>query len=365
MGFKDFLGNERVVASLRGMLAAGRVPNALLFLGPRGVGKYTLALMFAQAANCERLHDDFCGECETCRRIARLANPAPLVEQGLTERGESPDSATVERVPLLLQTHPDVWAIVPDPIRLRNPVARPVIHMGQLRAVQRAAYFRPESRRRVFILDGAETMRWDLASVFLKILEEPPESSTLILLAPSPYRLQPTIVSRCLQFFFAPLAPGQMEALLQSRAQLSPAQRARATELAEGSPGIALGSEIEKAFELRRQALRILESSANVKLPALFGQTNQLIKQQCVPFENLLDALYSLLADLLELVATPTHPQLRNPSLRKELTALSSRVSAGWVARAIRGVDQLSSRNRRNINRQLGLDALGISLSQR
>ncbi len=365
MGFKDFLGNDRVVASLRGMLAAERVPNALLFMGPRGIGKYTLAVMFAQAANCERLRDDFCGECDICRKISRLANPAPLIEQGLTERGESPDSATVERVPLLLQTHPDVWAIVPDPVRLRNPVARPVIHMGQLRAVQRAAYFRPEARRRIFIIDGAETMRWDLASVFLKILEEPPESSTLILLAPSPYRLQPTIVSRCMQFFFAPLGPEQMDAVLQTHAKLTPVQRARATELAEGSPGIALGSDIEKAFELRHQTLRILESSANGNLPGLFGQTNQLIKQQSVPFESLLEALYSLLADLLELVAVPSHPQLRNPSLRKELTALSARVNADWVARAVQGVDQLSSRTRRNINRQLGLDALGISLSQR
>src|ERR1700758_2216750 len=111
MGFDQFLGNERIVTSLRGMLATERVPSALLFLGPRGVGKYTLARMFAQAANCERLRDDFCGECDTCVKIVRLADTGPLIEQGLAERGESADSAAVERMPLLLQTHPDVWAI--------------------------------------------------------------------------------------------------------------------------------------------------------------------------------------------------------------------------------------------------------------
>ena len=73
MGFEQFLGNERIVTSLRGMLATERVPSAIAFLGPRGIGKYTLARMFAQAANCERLRDDFCGECETCKRIALLA----------------------------------------------------------------------------------------------------------------------------------------------------------------------------------------------------------------------------------------------------------------------------------------------------
>src|SRR5258708_29645444 len=222
MGFAEFLGNERIVAVLRGALRSERVPHALLFTGPRGVGKFTLARMFAQAANCERLTDDFCGDCGTCKHIARLADSQKLVEQGLAERGESADAATVERVPLILQSHPDVWALVPDPVRLKNPVARPVLRVGQLRAVQRAAYFKPMGRRRVFILDGAETMRWDVANVFLKILEEPPSSSTLILTAPSPYALLPTIVSRCLQFHFAPLPASEVEAILREKSQLSP-----------------------------------------------------------------------------------------------------------------------------------------------
>src|SRR5262249_52999149 len=108
MGFSEFLGNERIVAALRGALRGNRVPHAILFTGPPGVGKYTLARMFAQAANCERLPDDFCGECFTCQRIALLADPQKLVEQGIAERGEGADAATVERTPLILQSHPDV-----------------------------------------------------------------------------------------------------------------------------------------------------------------------------------------------------------------------------------------------------------------
>lgn len=366
MGFDQFLGNERIVKSLRGMLAAKRVPSAMLFLGPKGVGKYTLARMFAQAANCERLQDDFCGQCDTCRRIGGLADPGPLVEQGLAERGEGADAGMVERVPLLLQTHPDVWAIVPDPIRLKNPVVRPVIHMGQLRAIQRAANFRPQARRRLFILDGAETMRWDLSSIFLKILEEPPDTSTIILMAPSPYQLLPTIVSRCLQFFFAPVGKEEMQTILRERTKVDSTQRKLAAELAEGSPGAALGMDVEQAVELRRQALRILELSAEGKLSGLFALTNQLTKREggrSVPFDSLLAALYSVLADLLELTSASTTQALRNPSMKKELQGLGSKLTAAWVAKAVRGVDLLNSRQRRNINRQLGLDALGASLA--
>src|ERR1700688_4276735 len=225
MGFSEFIGNPRIVTALRGMLAGERVPHAMLFAGPRGVGKFTLARMLAQAANCERLRDDFCGECATCRRIGLLADIRPLIQQGLAQRGERPDAATVERVPLLIETHPDVWAVVPDPVRAKDPVARPVLHVGQLRPVQRAAYFKPQGRRRVFILDGAETMRWDLAGVFLKILEEPPESATLILLARNPYQLLPTIRSRCLQFSFTPLATEEVEEILRTRTEMKAEER--------------------------------------------------------------------------------------------------------------------------------------------
>jgi DNA polymerase III subunit delta' len=363
MGLADFLGNQRVVAVLRGALRSGRVPHALLFTGPRGLGKFTLARMFAQAANCERRTDDFCGECITCQRIALLAEPQVLIEQGLAERGENADAATVERVPLILQSHPDVWAVVPDPVRLKNPVARPMLRIGQLRAVQRAAYFQPMGRRRVFILDGADTMRWDVANVFLKILEEPPGSATLILTAPSPYSLLPTIVSRCLQFHFAPLSPAEVEKVLQEKGDLKPADRKLAAQLAEGSPGVAIGINVEQASDQRRTALRILERAARGEgFAQLFAETAALAKDRGSSFEEQIAVFYGLLSDLLELTSGVKQPALRNTPLARELSALANLVDAGWVMRAISGFDELHAGTRRNLNRQLGLDALAASL---
>jgi DNA polymerase-3 subunit delta' len=363
MGFGEFLGNERMVTALRGALRTGRVPHALLFTGSRGVGKYTLARMFAQAANCERLTDDFCGECATCQRISLLANPQALLEQGLAERGESADAATVERVPLILQSHPDVWALVPDPVRLKNPVARPMLRVGQLRAVQRAAYFQPMGRRRVFILDGADTMRWDVANVFLKILEEPPGSATLILTAPSPYSLLPTIVSRCLQFHFAPLPQADVEKILQDKTDRKPTERKLAAQLAEGSPGLAIEMNLEQAAEQRRNALRILERAARGEgFAQLFAETAALAKDRESSFEEQIAVFYGLLCDLLELTSGVKQSTLRNAPLVKELTALANSVNVAWVMRAIAGFDELHAGARRNLNRQLGLDALASSL---
>jgi DNA polymerase III subunit delta' len=364
MGFSEFLGNEHIVAALRGALRSGRVPHALLFTGPRGVGKFTLARMFAEAANCERMSDDFCGECATCQRLSLLADPQKLVEQGLVERGESADAATVERIPLILQAHPDVWALVPDPVRLKNPVARPVLRIGQLRAVQRAAYFQPMGRRRVFILDGAETMRWDVANVFLKILEEPPGSATLILTAPSPYALLPTIVSRCLQFHFAPLPQAAVEKILNEATGRKPVDVKLAAQLAEGSPGLAIQMDVVAAVQSRKNALRILERAARGQgFAQLFADTAALAKDRESSFEDQLGVFYGLLTDLLELTSNVKEPVLRNAKLAKDLELLSQAVDSAWVIRAIAGFDELHAGARRNLNRQLGLDALAASLA--
>jgi DNA polymerase-3 subunit delta' len=362
MGFSEFLGNERIVTALRRMLERNHVPSALLFTGPRGVGKFTLARMFAQAANCQREDGDFCGVCPDCLRIAQLADPQILIDQGLAERGPSPDTAAVERTPLLLQPHADVCVAVPDPVRLHTPVARPMIRLGQLRAIQRAAYFRPEAHRRVFILDGADTMRWIDAHAFLKILEEPPDSATLILLAPHPDLLLPTIRSRCLQFYFAPVPLPQVEALLAARGLFTPAKRVLAAQLTEGSPGAALAIDLEEFARLREEALTIIRQAADARDPsALFAASAHLAKNEKESFENILELFYSLLTDLLTISHGPKSSPLRNPDLRRELGTLHRRVSYSWVARATLSLDQFAGRLRRNVNRELGLEAWALS----
>jgi DNA polymerase-3 subunit delta' len=254
--------------------------------------------------------------------------------------------------------------MVPDPVRLRAPVARPMIRVGQLRAIQRAAYFKPQSRRRIFILDGADTMRSHDADLLLKILEEPPEYATLILLAAAPDLLLPTIRSRCLQFHFAPVPAERIEGFLAERTRAKPAERKLAAQLSGGSPGAALSIDLEESSRLRRSILRLLEQAvAGQRYGEIFAATAQLAKRERESFENILALFYSLLTDLLESSQSPASSVLRNPDLRKEIEALGRKIDWNWLVRAGRGLDTIEGRLRRNIGRQLSLDALLASLS--
>ena len=182
--------------------------------------------------------------------------------------------------------------------------------------------------------------------------------------APSPFNLLPTIVSRCMQFHFAPLPQMEVESILKAHGERSPSQVKLAAQLAEGSPGLALEMDVEEAAEKRKTALRILERAARGQGYAqLFADTNALAKDRESSFEELAGVFYGLLSDLVELTSGVTSPLLRNPQLARELDALARNVSSSWVMRAVAGLDELAAGSRRNLSRQLGLDALAASLA--
>jgi hypothetical protein len=155
-----------------------------------------------------------------------------------------------------------------------------------------------------------------------------------------------------------------VESILKSHSERSPAHVKLAAQLSEGSPGLALEMDVEEAVEKRKMALRILERAARGQGYAqLFADTNALAKDRETSFEELAGVFYGLLSDLVELTTGVKSPLLRNPHLARELEALARNVSSAWVMRAIAGLDELAAGSRRNLNRQLGLDALAASLA--
>jgi DNA polymerase-3 subunit delta' len=124
--------------------------------------------------------------------------------------------------------------------------------------------------------------------------------------------------------------------------------------------------DVEAATQRRKAALRILERAARGQgFAQLFADTSALAKDRDSSFEDQLNIFYGLLTDLLELTSKIPAPALRNAPLLKELESLSKSIDSVWVMRAIDGFDELHSGARRNLNRQLGLDALAASLAPR
>ncbi len=373
MGFGEFLGNEVTVRQLRHSVAAERLPQAMILSGAAGAGKYTLALMVAQAANCldpaelERRRGgelpDFCGVCRNCVRIAAAAPLRERFDEAVAAREELREVDKKE-TRILIQTHPDVLVIPPDPPQL-------LIKLGQVRRVIHEIYrFPSEARRAFYIFTGTGFMK-EAANSLLKVLEEPPEFASIVLLAENPGELLPTIRSRTCLFRLGALPLGEIEALLAARrTDWKPAQRALVARLSEGAAGRALGFPLERYLANRQDALVLLRGAMTTGMAdgdhsTLFRMTESYRPgaEGQEKLTALIRALVSILEDLL-LLHAGTPGLVRNIDLAAELGRMAGELSLEWIDAAARAVNRLESGMRRNLLRSLALDAFAAELVQ-
>jgi DNA polymerase-3 subunit delta' len=355
MGFETFLGNSKTVDAVRAMAAQGRVPGALLFTGPEGVGKKTLALMFAKALNCERLaaQGDFCGECARCRKADEML---AATRDDLARRRESKDS----------QRRTD--GLVYFDLQLIEPITRFIL-IDQIRQLRAVAYTRPfEFPRRVFIIDEAQAIHWQAIDLLLKVLEEPPETTTLILVCPNAYELRPTIRSRCRLIPFQPVEDSQIAELLAREGRVPKAQRPLAARVAAGSVAKARAFDAGEFERRRRPWLSFLDAVASsreaVHAPdwkALFDSTKALAEDRDA-FEETLRTGYGLLRDLMALLEGGPETQVVNVDIRSRLKAWSARLGLRGIETLKDGLDQAYRLQVRNVNQQLGFDSLAVEL---
>ena len=364
MSFRDFLGNEIAVRHLREAITADRFPHSLILSGARGAGKYTLAIKLAQTLNCLNLQQadglpDACGICSNCVRIGGSADLDARFEEAVATREELRE-ADKKDTRILIQTHPDLLVIPPDPPQL-------LIKLGQVRTLVREIYRMPaEARRAVYIFTSSAFMK-EAANSLLKVLEEPPEHASILLLAENPGDLLPTIRSRAAIVRLGSLPIEQIESVLAARRpELKPQQRALIARLAQGAVGQALGFDLEAYLASRSDALVILRTAMHdPDFSALFRTTEAYRagaegQQRTL---NLIRALSGLLEDLL-LMRSGTPHLVRNIDLQKELAATGQLLSIDWIESAERGLSQVESGMRRNLLRSLSLDAYAASLSR-
>jgi DNA polymerase-3 subunit delta' len=214
-------------------------------------------------------------------------------------------------------------------------------------------------------------MMKEAANSLLKVLEEPPDTVLIFILAENPGELLPTIRSRCATVRLGALPVEEIEALLAARRPDVPAkQRALIARLAQGAAGRALAFDLETYTAARADALVFLRNAAAISTQsdpdhtALFKMTETYRAgadgQQKT--SALLRALALLLEDLLLLDAGAPE-LLRNIDLRAELERLAAALPFAWIERASHALDQVQSGLRRNLLRSLSLDAFAAQLT--
>jgi len=206
-GFSSIIGQAKPVKLLTTLLQRETLPHALLFTGIDGVGKRTAAKTLAMACNCvpsnrlsahpkDPVLDLPCGQCRSCRKI----------ESG---------------------THPDILALAPTD---------GIIRIAQVRQLCETLSLKPyEARRRVVVLADAQALNPEAGNALLKVLEEPPDRTLLILTARQRSDLLPTIVSRCQHIRFGPLAASHVAKLLTASRDLDPEAAGIIAQLSHGS----------------------------------------------------------------------------------------------------------------------------------
>jgi len=365
VGFRDFHGNSATVTRLRECIRAERFPQALILAGPRGAGKYTLALMLAQAVDCLKPAEtdglpDFCGACSNCVRIGEAANLDERVAEAVAARDDLRE-ADKRETRIFIQTHPDVMIVPPDPPQL-------LIKLGQVRQVIHAAYYRPpiEGRRSFSIFTSSAFMK-EAANSLLKVLEEPPERTSIVLLTENVHELLPTIRSRAVVYRLAALPAAELESLLsERRPELKPQERELAARLAEGAVGRALTIDLLAHLASRQDALILLRMSLREPDYSQLFHATESYRAGADGQEKtlgLLRSMGSLIEDLLLIVGGTPH-RIRNIDLAAELGRLAEGLSLEWIEGASRALVEVEQGMRRNLLRSLSLDAMAVGLER-
>lgn len=227
---EQVLGQSQAKHVLSSAMESGRVHHAWVFHGPVGVGKFSAAIAFAAELLDPTLGRDLSG---------RLTIDAGSVVQRLVRSGAHPDLHVVNKEMARLSEEAKV--------RSAKQITLPI-------DVIREFLLEPASKTRsmpggggalagkVFVVDEAELMAAPAQNAVLKLMEEPPEGTVIVLVTSSEERLLPTIRSRSQRVGFTPLGASEMEHWLQTRAgweALSPEQRSWLSKFAGGSPGVA------------------------------------------------------------------------------------------------------------------------------
>ncbi len=350
MIFPEVMGQERARTVLARVLASDRLPHALLFHGPEGVGKGLVARLFANSLVCTQPGDDAagCGSCAACRKAAHGNHPDILVVTRLPKKENREDGGTEE--------HDEDDGIDAPPAK--GGELRPFIVVQQIRALNHHATYAPrEGRRRVFLVEPADRMHAESQNALLKTLEEPVGQAVIVLVASRPHVLLPTVRSRCFQIGFGAMSPDDLARGLAARGIAPEEARVRAA-LAEGRPGRALSLDLPALAARRDALLTSLEAlAASSRAAAELGDyAEQIVGEGEADLLEGIDLVMALLRDAARVASG--RRAILHADVAARIERLGRSLGAERSAELVALADRLRADLRLNINKTLLAETL-------
>jgi DNA polymerase III subunit delta' len=343
--YSNLIGNEEVKDTLRRLLASGRMPGSLLFTGSEGVGKKLFALELAKALNCRnRAGVEACDQCSSCKRIAKSTFP-PFSD------------ADDNKTRLIWSEHGDLAMVRPY---------KQIIRVKPIRELEREANFRPfEGAARVFIIEDADYMNESSSNALLKVLEEPPATSHLVLTTANPAALLPTIRSRCQVIGFAPIAAAKIEKFLMAEKQMPGADAALLARTSQGSIGRACAADPDDYREKRNAMLLVLKALTITgnRVQLLHAAEELGAARDRADYEESLAILETLIRDAWALHLGRPADTITNSDLLRELQKIADELSNEKAAVWLSAIEELRGALEVNINKRIASDGLVLRMA--
>lgn len=325
--WQDIIGHDEIKMRLQTLLQEKKVPHALLFCGPEGVGKRKAAHVLAAALLCEKQSERPCGTCASCQALS-------------------------------LETHPDFYEIEPE----SKGKAAKTIKIEQIRAMQTEIARIPIlSPRRVVVLDGADTMNDAAANSLLKTLEEPTGQVVFILVTSARSALLDTILSRCMPVNFGALPRSALAAALEQHGVPAKAS-AELAALVDGSMGRALQLFENGGLELRQDAVDFLSSLTDMDMEQVWKRSKAMGELSREKLAEWLMYLNILLRDMLVLYQGAADGMLYHEDLRAELAAMLTSFPETRIFSLLELMRCIQRRMDANVNLRLLLEGFFIRI---